>query len=56
MYFYKTFQKSLHNFKFCEDCSYVTFMKTENLDNGYYKIIYFYELEKIKYKELEEIF
>lgn len=34
MYFYKTFQKSLNNFKFYDDCSYVTFMKIENLDKG----------------------
>ena len=50
MYFYKTFQKSLHIFKFYGDCSYVTFMKIENLDNGYYKIIYFKDYWKTKYR------
>lgn len=50
MYFYKTFQKSLHNFKFYDDCSYVTFMKIENLDNGYYKIIYLKDYWKTKYR------
>lgn len=43
MYFYKTFQKS-------GDCSYVPFMKIENLDNGYYKIIYFKDYWKIEYR------
>ena len=43
MYFYKTFQKS-------GDCSYVPFMKIENLDNGYYKIIYFKDYWKTKYR------
>ena len=43
MYFYKTFQKS-------GDCSYVPFMKIENLDNGYYKIIYFKDYWKTEYR------
>ena len=43
MYFYKTFQKS-------GDCSYVPFMKIENLDNGYYKIIYFKDYLKTEYR------
>ena len=43
MYFYKTFQKS-------DDCSYVPFMKIENLDNGYYKIIYFKDYWKTEYR------
>ena len=43
MYFYKTLQKS-------GDCSYVTFMKIENLDNGYYKIIYFKDYWKTEYR------
>lgn len=43
MYFYKTFQKN-------GNCSYVTFMKIENLDNGYYKIIYFKDYWKTEYR------
>ena len=43
MYFYKTFQKS-------GDCSYVPFIKIENLDNGYYKIIYFKDYWKTEYR------
>ena len=43
MYFYKTFHKS-------GDCSYVPFMKIENLDNGYYKIIYFKDYWKTEYR------
>ena len=50
MYFYKTFQKSLHSFMFYGDCSYVTFMKIENLNNGYYKILYFKDYWRTKYR------
>lgn len=44
MYFYKTFHRDLHN------CSNVTFMKIENLNNGYYKLVYFKDYWKIKYR------
>lgn len=44
MYFYKTFHRNLHN------CSNVTFMKIENLNNGYYKLVYFKDYWKIKYR------
>lgn len=44
MYFYKTFHRNLHN------CSNVTFMKIENLNNGFYLATYFKDYWKIKYR------
>lgn len=44
MYFYKTFHRNLHN------CSNVTFMKIENLNNGLYLATYFKDYWKIKYR------
>lgn len=44
MYFYKTFHNSLHS------CSNVTFMKIENLNNGFYLATYFKDYWKIIYE------
>ena len=50
MYFYKTFQNRLHSFKFYGDCSYVTFMKVENLYDGYYNVAYFKDSWETAYR------